>query len=737
VRRTRSLLALAATGLALVVPGATAGGKAGDDAAYATITADTLVVGNALVERTWSLHPFRTLSIVDKRSGAQVGGSSDDLGLDVLVGGHAAPVAASSFDSGAVAVHDLADGGRQVTVDLGPLRRAIEVHPGVAGWVMSAQALLPVAVSGYTLDAVRPATRRNVVVHAFRAGSDWREEGWKPTYVEVGDAQTGDWRADTTIPAGGDGVVTGQWASAVGPGGGLFQVLERVDLSSSVIAVQGGVLSAGADLTRDLVPTGAIEGDVHVGNPGAPTGRHRVLTPGTQLERVFTGVAADADDEAWQYIHYLHSTRPAGSWTRGLVFNSDSVDSNRISTGAKDDMDLAEVQRQAAIAKRLGVDYFVLDDGWQARSGDWCPDSPACPESRPGLFPARFPDDTFAAVRAAIAPMRLGLWMSPMAFHPQSHAFQDHPEWTCQAAGDAGIGLTLEQNYSSSSEAGIGLWNPLATSQDGTLIDHIEGRIRRAIEQWDVGYFKFDFLWWLDCSGVAPTDIYSYREAFLAMVDRVQRDHPDVVIQVDETNDYRLWPFESISRGPTWFQNGAPLPPGLLHNIWDLAPYVPSDTIGQAALQSGRDGYSVGYLMAVALASHPTVKLNLTKLTDAEVAAARPWADAYHRELAHFEGVTYPLTGDPSSGTQWAALQIWDREQQSGVVLGYRQDDPSASMVVRLHGIDGNRYRLRDLLTGETVAVVSGEQLRAGYVLHAVSVRTALALLVDPLGHTG
>ena len=106
---------------------------------------------------------------------------------------------------------------------------------------------------------------------------------------------------------------------------------------------------------------------------------------------------------------------------------------------------------------------------------------------------------------------------------------------------------------SGSNEAGLGPWGPAA-------LPHVEGRIREAIEGWGVRYFKFDFLVWLDCLGGPDgvRDMYEFHDAFVAMLDRLRADHPDVTFQIDETNDYRLFPFESVTRGPTWFQNGGP-----------------------------------------------------------------------------------------------------------------------------------------------------------------------------------
>ena len=192
-------------------------------------------------------------------------------------------------------------------------------------------------------------------------------------------------------------------------------------------------------------------------------------------------------------------------------------------------MDFAETVRQAEIAQRIGIETFVLDDGWQAASGDWCPDSPDCPEPRKATtgYPDRFPDSEFSAVRGVLAQfggMRLGLWMTPMHFNPASNAYQSNPTWACAPIGHGLVLYNTADPDSSSNEAGLGTWDPRGVGPDGVLIDHIESRIRRAIDVYGARYFKFDFLAWVDCAGGA--DAYEYREEFVAMVDRVHRGPP-------------------------------------------------------------------------------------------------------------------------------------------------------------------------------------------------------------------
>jgi alpha-galactosidase len=415
-----------------------------------------------------------------------------------------------------------------------------------------------------------------------------------------------------------------------------------------------------------------------------------------------------------------------------VTFNSNGTDGDAISTGAKDDMDYATVLKTAPVAKALGIDTFILDDGWQAISGDWEPDSPQHPEPRwdgtpTSPFKPRFPDDSFAAVRQAIAPMKLGLWMSPMHFNPASATLKAHPDWACAPLGLGTTALNVAQPDSSSNEAGIGAWGPKA-------IPHIESRIREAITEWQVAYFKFDFLMWSDCAGQGT--MHDFQDAFVAMLDRLRADHPDVTFQIDETNDYRLFPFASVSRGPSWFQNGTPTPDRLLHNLWNLAPWIPTESLGQHFL-GGRqyETYPVDTLMAAALLSHPTFFSDLRTLPPSVVEQAAPWTRFYaeHRELLT-EGVTYPLLEDPLKNG-WTALQTWDPDRARGALLAFRQGAATDRVTVALRGVPDDRvFDLYDGPDGVLVGQATSAELQQGIEVVVPDKDGAKVLLVQPAG---
>ncbi len=682
---------------------------------------------NSVVERRWDRAAFKTIALIDRRGqGRTWSANRRDFAL-TLVGG--AQISSESFHVTAVRVTPLRRGGLRVAMELaGPAglaaTRTAEAYPGVAGFrtQTTLRSTAPLALAGATLDEAAPGAIAPTI-NAFRAGADWREPDWPGPQLEVGDAHPGTWRDSRSAGRGQPVDGPAEWLSAADGDNSMFMVMERNDFPSSRAGYDGAVASLRVDYTRDVLSLGPFEEQAHAENPAdAQAGRQRLVEPGAplELEPAFTGFGRGDGDEAWQFHKYLVEHR-LQSYEHAVTFNSNGTDDDRISTGAKDDMDLATVRQVAPIARRLGVETFILDDGWQAASGDWEPDSPQHPEPR-GKFPPRFPDDDFAAVRDAIAPMKLGLWMSPMSFNPASETFKRHPEWACTPVGDGTAAASAAQPDDGSNEAGIGLWGPRA-------IPWIESRIRDAIDHWGVTYFKFDFLVWLDCAGQG--DLYDYREAFMAMLDRLERDHPDVTFQIDETNDYRLFPFESVARGPSWFQNGAPGPDRLLHNIWNLSPYVPAFSLGQHALGGkAYDQHPVDELMAAALLSHVTFFSDLRTLPDSVVDQAAPWLAFYKRNRDLLDGVVYPLLDDPLK-KGWTALQSWDPERGRGALLAFRQDSEDDTRTIALRDVPpGRTFQLSEAPDDKPVASVTSEELSRGIEVRLPSRRSAEVMTI-------
>jgi alpha-galactosidase len=94
------------------------------------------------------------------------------------------------------------------------------------------------------------------------------------------------------------------------------------------------------------------------------------------------------------------------------------------------DHDLARLTALVDLAARVGVERFVLDDGWfrgrrhdRAGLGDWEIDPEVWPD---GLTPL------IAAVRGA--GMQFGLWFEPEMVNPDSELYRAHPDWILAAS---------------------------------------------------------------------------------------------------------------------------------------------------------------------------------------------------------------------------------------------------------------------------------------------------------------
>ena len=95
------------------------------------------------------------------------------------------------------------------------------------------------------------------------------------------------------------------------------------------------------------------------------------------------------------------------------------------------DHDLAKLTGLAELAARVGVERFVLDDGWfggrrnaRAGLGDWWVSDEVWPD---GLTPL--------VDRVHELGMQFGLWFEPEMVNPDSDLYREHPDWILQAGG--------------------------------------------------------------------------------------------------------------------------------------------------------------------------------------------------------------------------------------------------------------------------------------------------------------
>lgn len=127
-----------------------------------------------------------------------------------------------------------------------------------------------------------------------------------------------------------------------------------------------------------------------------------------------------------------------------------------------------------------GLDYLLLDDGYQAEMGDW-------------LEPSDRFDGGIGPLVARIhaAGKQPALWLAPLIASGQSHLLRDHPDWFVQ--GDDGRPLAAET-------VTYGGWRQtpwyMLDGSHPAVCDHLRRLFARLRDEHDIRLFKLDALLW-------------------------------------------------------------------------------------------------------------------------------------------------------------------------------------------------------------------------------------------------
>ncbi len=99
--------------------------------------------------------------------------------------------------------------------------------------------------------------------------------------------------------------------------------------------------------------------------------------------------------------------------------------------GTMFDFDEDKILAIASKAKEIGVDLFVLDDGWFGKRdadnsslGDWYADKRKLPDGIEGL-----------SKKIKALGMQFGLWYEPEMISPNSDLYREHPDWCLHTKG--------------------------------------------------------------------------------------------------------------------------------------------------------------------------------------------------------------------------------------------------------------------------------------------------------------
>ncbi len=199
--------------------------------------------------------------------------------------------------------------------------------------------------------------------------------------------------------------------------------------------------------------------------------------------------------------------------------------------------------REIDRAAQLGVDIFVLDDGWNQAHGDWTPNRERLPQ---GLGPIKERLDQLG--------IKMGIWLCPMGIDSTTQRYKKHPEWVIKDSNGNPI---------------LAQWNHPAFDFVSGFFDLFIEDCKKLIDQ-GVRYMKWDAIntFYSSLPNLKHgSDKYSKKELraryeyllpiFVTRAMKVLTDYePDLTIEMDLTEARRvMMGLAPLSAGKLFFMN--------------------------------------------------------------------------------------------------------------------------------------------------------------------------------------
>ena len=331
-------------------------------------------------------------------------------------------------------------------------------------------------------------------------------------------------------------------------------------------------------------------------------------------------------------------------------------------------------------AARLGVERFVLDDGWfgsrrsdRSGLGDWVVSADAWPE---GLHPL--------VDRVNDLGMEFGLWFEPEAVNEDSDVARAHPEWIMQPKGRLPVEARNQQILNLSIDDA---WQ------------HVFSQIDAVLGQYRIRYVKWDHNRDLVDAGTAPEGraaVHAQTEAFYRLLDALRANHPDVEFESCSSGGSRV-DLEVLKRAERVWVSDVIDPAERQRMLWWTSQLIPAEFQG-SHVASGRSHttgrwHDLSFRAATAVFGHFGIEWDLAQASDDELAELGWWIDWYKTNRAVLLGgsmvrVDLPEPSVYFKGVVTAEKAIFSLSQLSASPLG-------GIGMLRFPGLDAEaRYRV-------------------------------------------
>ncbi|MET8045335.1 alpha-galactosidase [Micromonospora sp. NPDC005215] len=400
------------------------------------------------------------------------------------------------------------------------------------------------------------------------------------------------------------------------------------------------------------------------------------------------------------------------------------------------DHDLDRLRALADRAAQIGVERFVLDDGWfrgrrddTAGLGDWYVDEGVWPD---GLQPL--------VDHVTGRGLEFGLWVEPEMVNPDSDLFRAHPDWLLAVPG------RLPPAWRNQQVLDLGrpeTYDYLLERLDALLTDHP-----------GISYLKWDQNRDLTEAGHhGRPGVHGQTLAVYRLLDELRRRHPGVEIESCSSGGARVDLAILARTDRVWASDCNDALERLSIQRWTgllLAPELVGTHIGPQRSHTTNRVHDLGFRAATALFGHHGIEWDIASISAAEQTELAAWV-ALHKRLRPLLHSGRVVRVDHPDPAVWAHGVIdHDRTRAVYAVARLSTSVTQTPGAVRLPGLDpGRRYLVRQVADVPAPATIqrsapawlaggvtlSGAALaRVGVQLPALHPEQSLVLEVSDIG---
>ena len=366
-------------------------------------------------------------------------------------------------------------------------------------------------------------------------------------------------------------------------------------------------------------------------------------------------------------------------------------------------------------AKHLGVDMFLLDDGWfgnkyprkddHAGLGDW------------EVTHSKLPGGVPALVKAAKeAGVKFGIWIEPEMVNPKSELFEKHPDWAIHDAN--------RKTYYYRNQLVLDLSNP-------AVQDYVYGVVENLMkENPEIAFFKWD------CNSPI-TNIYSpylkdkqgqlyidHVRGVYNVMKRVKENYPNVPMMLCSGGGARC-DYEALKYFTEFWCSDITDPVERVYIQWGFSQFFPAKAMC-AHVTSWNKNTSVKFRTDVASMCKLGFDIGLKDMTADELAYCQDAVANWKRlQPAIMDGDQYRLVSPYE--TNHMAVNYVSKDQKKAVLFAYDVYPRFQEKLinVKLQGLDPNKtYKVEEinLMPGVDSALKSNGQTYTGDYLMKVGI---------------